>query len=316
MRQRLYFATDIHGSDICWRKFLRSADFYEASVVVLGGDITGKALVPIVDDGGGDYHVVLQDQRHDLSGPTELQHFRSLIRGRGLYPIVLTPDELSELRADPDRLDVEFRRATQAVIEEWVALADEHLDRADVRCFMCPGNDDELAVDELLRSSRHVELAEGEVIDLDDGYQLLSTGWSNVTPWKTHREATEPELGERIGRMLEAATAPPERLVFNFHCPPYGTSLDEAPRVTEDLQIVDGGRVIDHVGSVAVRDAIRDAQPALSLHGHIHEARATARIGKTLAINPGSSYEQGVLQGVVVELDGKRQLKRHTLTTG
>jgi Icc-related predicted phosphoesterase len=316
LKQRLYFATDIHGSDTCWRKFLRSAEHYDATILILGGDITGKALVPIVDDGGGRFHTVLQDQRHEFEGASELDRYRKIIRGRGLYPIVVTPDELAELRADEDRLDAAFRAATQQVIEEWVELADEHLAKVAIRCFMCPGNDDEFAVDDILRSSRHVEMAEGEIIDLGDGYQLASTGWANVTPWKTHREATEPELGERISRMLATATAPSERLIFNFHCPPHGTTLDEAPRVTEDLQIVDGGRVIDHVGSVAVREAIREAQPALSLHGHIHEARATARLGKTLAVNPGSSYEQGVLQGVVVELDGKRQLKRHTLTTG
>ncbi|MEA2453796.1 MAG: uncharacterized protein QOI45_58, partial [Thermoleophilaceae bacterium] len=184
------------------------------------------------------------------------------------------------------------------------------------RLFMCPGNDDDFGVDEILAASPHIELAEGQVIDLGGGYELLSTGWANVTPWKTHREESEQDLATRIGAMVQAAGAPPERLVFNFHCPPHGTTLDEAPKVTEDLQIVDGGRVIAHVGSTAVRDAIREAEPALGLHGHIHEARATARLGRTLAINPGSSYEQGVLQGVVVELDGKRSLKRHALTTG
>ncbi|MEA2268205.1 MAG: uncharacterized protein QOD55_689 [Solirubrobacteraceae bacterium] len=316
MKHRLYFATDVHGSETCWRKFLASAAFYDATLLILGGDVTGKALVPIMDDGGGRYQVLLQDQRHEFEGASELTRFRDLIRSRGLYPVVVTPDELAELQADPAKLDARFQREVLDAMEQWVALAEERLPKTGARCFMCPGNDDIFGIDELLSASEHIELAEGQVIDVADGYQLLSTGWANVTPWKTHREESEEDLSARIGAMVRAATAPPERLIFNFHCPPHGTSLDEAPKVTEDLQIVDGGRVLAHVGSTAVRDAIREAEPALGLHGHIHEARATARLGRTLAINPGSSYEQGVLQGVVVELDGKRSLKKHALTTG
>ena len=45
---KIFFATDIHGSEVCWRKFLNAAAFYKADLVVLGGDVTGKAMVPIV----------------------------------------------------------------------------------------------------------------------------------------------------------------------------------------------------------------------------------------------------------------------------
>jgi Icc-related predicted phosphoesterase len=66
-----------------------------------------------------------------------------------------------------------------------------------------------------------------------------------------------------------------------------------------------------------VREAIEEGQPALSLHGHIHEARGNTRIGRTLCINPGSSYEQGQLLGAVVDLDSKKKkIKRFVLTSG
>jgi Icc-related predicted phosphoesterase len=316
MKQRIFFATDVHGSETCWRKFLGAAEFYEANLLVLGGDVTGKALVPIKDTGGGRHQVLLQDQLHEFEGASELTRYRELIRSRGLYPIVVTADELAELQAEPAKLDARFRQEVVRTIESWVALADERLPKTGARCFMCPGNDDIFEIDGPIAASEHIEVGEGQVIDMGDGYQMLSTGWANETPWKTHREEPEAQLAERIDGVMRKATAPPERLIFNFHCPPHGTSLDEAPKVTEDLQIVDGGRVMAHVGSTAVMDAIRSAEPALTLHGHIHESRGTARIGRTLAINPGSSYEQGTLQGVVVELDGKRKLKKHALTTG
>lgn len=315
-RLRLFFATDVHGSDTCWRKFLRCGDYYESSLLILGGDVTGKAIVPIVDEGQDRYRTIVRGQTENLEGQTELARVRAAISSSGLYPVVVTPDELEELRADAQQLQALYTREVLRRLEEWVSLADERLAKTNVRCFMCPGNDDDFAVDEILSSSSRIEVAEGRVIDIGDGYQMLSTGWANVTPWATHREESEEKLALRIQSMIDDATADPERLVFNFHCPPHGTSLDEAPAVTEDLKIVDGGRVMTHVGSTAVREAIRTAEPALTLHGHIHESRASVRLGRTVVINPGSSYEQGVLQGAVVELDGKRPLKRHLLTTG
>ncbi len=107
-----------------------------------------------------------------------------------------------------------------------------------------------------------------------------------------------------------------QRTIFNFHCPPYGSNLDEAPQIDQDLNVKDAGRSLVPVGSTAVRDSIMKHQPLLSLHGHIHEGKGTARLGKTLAINAGSMYEQGVLQGVLVELDPKKGIRSYTLTTG
>src|SRR6202165_5417107 len=49
---RAFFVTDIHASDRCFRKFLNAARFYDCKVLIMGGDMTGKMLVPIVDHGG------------------------------------------------------------------------------------------------------------------------------------------------------------------------------------------------------------------------------------------------------------------------
>jgi uncharacterized protein len=310
---RLFFATDIHGSETCFRKFLRCHEFYEADVLVLGGDMTGKALVPIVETAEGRYWTELQETRYEFSGVDELARYDRMIRERGFYPLNTTEDELDDFRRESERLDELFEQAMISTVERWVALADERLAGTGVRVFVCPGNDDEATIDEVLEGSTRLELAEGRVIDLD-GYQLLSTGWSNVTPWNTYREEEEPQLAERLEAMVSAASAPPERLVFNFHCPPAHTALDEAPKLTEDLMAT--GHETSHVGSTAVRQVIEEAQPLLSLHGHIHESRGAVRLGKTLSINPGSSYEQGMLQGVVVDLDGRGKIKKYRLTTG
>ncbi len=312
---RLFFATDIHGSDVCWRKFLNSGKHYEADVIVLGGDMTGKALVPVVDEGGGRWHAVLLEQRHDLSGADEVERFEQMVRRRGYYPFRTTPDEVRELDADEEKATELFHRLMLERVEEWIALADERLAGQGIRCFVCPGNDDQFEVDEIVQNAKHVELAEGRVVEID-GFQLASTGWSNPTPWNTFREAEEPQLAERIERVVSQVTAPPEQTIFSLHCPPYGSGLDEAPELDQHMRLKHAGRAPVPVGSKAVREAIERHQPTLSLHGHIHECRGNTRIGKTLCINPGSSYEQGELLGAVVDLEGGKKVKRFVLTSG
>lgn len=312
---RIFFATDIHGSDVCWRKLLNSGKHYEADVVILGGDMTGKALVPIVSDGGERWHAILLENRHDLDGEEAVVDFEQAVRRRGYYPFRATRDELQDLQQDPQKADDFFHEQMLRRVEEWIGLADERLENASFRFFVCPGNDDQFEIDEVVQSARNVELAEGRVIDVD-GFQLASTGWSNPTPWKTYREEEEPKLAERIEAVVSQVTAEPERTIFSLHCPPYGSGLDEAPELTEDMRLKHAGRAPVPVGSKAVRAVIEKYQPTLSLHGHIHEGRGNARIGRTLCINPGSSYEQGELLGAVVNLGGGKKVKNFVLTSG
>ena len=312
---RLFFATDIHGSDTCWRKFLNSGKHYDADVIVLGGDMTGKALIPVVDGGGVRWYATLLENRHDLNGEEEVQEFEDAVTRRGYYPFRTTPDELRGLQGDEERTTELFHKLMLGRVASWTALADERLAGSGLRCFVCPGNDDQFEVDEILARAKHVEPCEGRVVEMD-GFQLASTGWSNRTPWDTYREEDEPELGKRIESVVSGVTTPAERTIFSFHCPPYGSGLDEAPELTEDMRLKHAGRAPVPLGSTAVREAIEKHQPALSLHGHIHESRGNARIGRTLCINPGSAYEQGDLLGAVVDLEGGKKVKRFVLTSG
>ena len=316
---RIFFATDIHGSDICWRKFLNAGKFYEADVLVLGGDMTGKALVPILELPDGEFKATLLQQEFILRDEAQVADMERRVKSRGYYPFRATAQQLAEFEADPGKVDAFFQQQMLDVLEQWMALADERLAGSPLRCFVCPGNDDAPEVDDVVRQSTCVELAESRMVDLGDDFAMISTGWSNVTPWNTHREASEEELGDKIEQMaalLAQNGRNMQRTVFNFHCPPYGSNLDEAPEVDKELNVKEAGRSLVPVGSTAVRDAILKYQPLLSLHGHIHEGKGTARLGKTLAINAGSLYEQGVLQGAIVNLDRRKGIRSYMLTTG
>jgi hypothetical protein len=262
---RLFFATDIHGSEVCWRKFLNAGAFYGASVLILGGDMTGKALIPLVQDGGRT-EAELAGDRYVLETEEAVREMEIRIAARGYYSVRMSRGEVAELQADPNKVDTLFGQRMNATIERWMAMADEKMRGQGVRCCVCPGNDDRFDVDDIIRASEVVELAEGQVVEVN-GVEMISTGWSNPTPWETHRECSEEDLGARIEQMV-GLLRDPARAIFNLHCPPYGSKLDEAPALDKDLRPLYGGQAVRPVGSTAVHEAIMRYQPHLSLHGH------------------------------------------------
>jgi hypothetical protein len=311
---RIFFATDVHGSEVCWRKFLNAGAFHKADVLVMGGDMTGKAMVPIVADNGG-WRLTLQEQEHVLATEAELTAMEKRILDRGYYPVRLSRDELDAWNADQALVDARFKTEMLGAVERWMALADERLAGRDVRCIVSPANDDMFEIDPIIDAAARVDLGEANTIELD-GFSLVSTGWANPTPWKTFRELPEDELRTRIDALV-GDVPDPKRAIFNFHAPPYGSNLDNAPKLDADMKYVAGGQALIPVGSKAVRDAILEYGPPLSLHGHIHEGRGAVKLGRTLAVNPGSSYEDGVLQAAIVDLDSKKaEVKRYLLING
>ena len=311
---KLFFATDIHGSDICWSKFLNAGKFYGADVLILGGDMTGKAVVPFIHQGGTNYRVTLLEQLFEITNEEELQDLIKRVRSRGYYPYLTNPDEIAELEQDPDKVHNVFLQEVLKVVQQWMDLADKKLDGTDMKVYCCPGNDDMDEVDAVVRSSRRVILAEGQVTPLDGVHEMIASGWSNRTPWDTHREEDEDRLRVRYDAMIHQLKDP-HNAVFNIHVPPYKSGLDEAPELDKDLRPVLAGQSLQPVGSTALREAIQKHQPLLGLHGHIHEGRGATRIGKTLCINPGSMYEQGTLLGTIVTL-GKNKVENYVLTSG
>ena len=311
---RIFFATDIHGSEVCWRKFLNAGAFHKADVLIMGGDMTGKAMVPVVKR-ASDWRLTLQDQEHVLSTEDEVKAMEKRISDRGYYPIRLTPDEVAAWEADPALVDTRFKAEMMANVERWMALADERLKGTSIRCVVSPANDDIFELDPIIASAKQVLLGESNTIELD-GFTMVSTGYANPTPWNTFRELPEDELRTRIDGLV-ADVPDRRRAIFNFHAPPYGSNLDNAPKLDAAMRYVSGGQALVPVGSKAVRDAIVAYEPVLSLHGHIHEGRGAVKIGRTLAVNPGSTYEDGVLQAAIVDLDEKKgTVKRYLLING
>jgi uncharacterized protein len=313
---RIFYVTDLHGSEICWKKFLNAGAFYKADVVILGGDVTGKAMVPVVQHANGSWDASLQDFRETLETEAEVVEFEKRVMNRGYYPIRVSEEEYVALQEDEVLVDKRFKEAMVDGTSRWIDMAEDKLGTSGIRVVACPANDDMFEIDDILSHASVVETGdEDHPIELD-GMTMVSMGWTNPTPWHTFREAEEPDLAIRIERALTHATDP-EHTIFNFHAPPYGSRLDYAPALNDDLSYKAGGQALRPVGSTAVRDAVKSYQPLLSLHGHIHESKGSVRLGKTLALNPGSSYEEGVLQAAVVNIDTKKnKVKNYILVNG
>lgn len=311
---KIFFATDVHGSEICWKKFISAAKFYEADVLILGGDMTGKAIVPIVAQGEGKYKVTLLDQETMLQSKEEVDQMVATIKNRGYYPYVTDPDEVAEISNKSGRSDELFLKEALKTMQHWMEYADAKLEGTNMRCFVCPGNDDMFEIDNVIKQAKRVELTEGKIVQLDEHHEMINCGWTTPTPWKTEREESEDQLRQRIQVMIDQLKDV-KNSVFQVHNPPYGSGLDEAPELTKDMRPAYAGRSLVPVGSHAVLELIEKYQPLLTLHGHIHEGKGTRIYKRTLCINPGSMYEQGMLHGAVVELKPNK-IGTYILTTG
>jgi Icc-related predicted phosphoesterase len=309
---KIFFVSDIHGSNTCFKKLVNAADFYGVDVLIMGGDLAGKELVPIVQR-GGEWAARFRGTQFTLETEAEVAEFERRVATVGTYTTRTTDEFVDELRRDQDLVESTLHSLVLERTEEWMDIAVERLAGTGKRLLIGLGNDD---FDDMVQyfDRDPVSYAKDGLVELDE-FTLASVGYSNITPWATNRECDETELAERMRQLQESTD--PSRTIFNIHVPPYDSGLDAAPRLDDDFQIqlVGGQPDLVPVGSTAVADSIRDYQPLLSLHGHIHEGRGITKSGRTTVVNPGSEYDQAALLGVVLEVKPGK-VKRCQLVSG
>src|SRR5262245_65628184 len=92
---RLFFASDFHGSQRIFRKFLNAAKHYAADVLVMGGDVVGKLAIPVIREGKDRYRAHpmanpehpegedgLKDSENRLNPPGYTSRFRNEMNSR------------------------------------------------------------------------------------------------------------------------------------------------------------------------------------------------------------------------------------------
>lgn len=313
---RIFFATDMHGSEICFFKFLNTARVYKANILILGGDITGKVIIPVIKQPDGIFKADFLGETRLVKTPNEVESLEKWIRDVGYYPYRTDVDEMIELKSNPGKVDALFSRLMCENLERWLRIAEERLSGTGVKLYVTGGNDDHHDIEPILNSSDYAINPDGKVVNLTDHHEMISNGNSNMTPWKCPRDIPEEELAKKIDAMATQVQNM-RNCIFNLHCPPYDTLIDYAPKINEEFRpVLTGGKItMIPVGSIAVRNAIEKYQPLVGLHGHIHESRGINVIGRTKCFNPGSEYMESVLRGVVINVDEKG-FKSYLLTSG
>jgi len=316
---RIFFVTDIHGSEITFRKFLSSGKYYEADAVLLCGDLTGKMVVPIVRKPDGTYSSRLFGQEHMAKTEDELKVLRDKIADTGYYGYLTDEAGMKELETNREKVDALFIELMLDRLRRWVKQAEAQYRDTGIKCFMSGGNDDPMAIEEVLSSSSYVVNPEARVVRVDDEHEMITIGNANMTPWKCPRDVTEEKLDEIIENLASKLDNPASS-IFNLHAPPIDSTLDSAFQLDQSVSppkiVTKGGQPMTMgVGSTSVRKAIEKYQPLVGLHGHIHESRGVYKLGRTLCVNPGSEYGEGILRGAIVNI-AKDKIASYQMTSG
>ena len=313
---RILYGSDFHGSDIVYRKFISSGLHYKANTLIVGGDVTGKAMIPIIHQGGGRYLSNLFGKDLTATNPDEIEKVKKSISNVGFYPIVLEKDEAEELESEPAKMSARFEHEMKERVREWMTLVEETLVPKNISMYFMPGNDDLDSIDETLAEFKHVRNPDMQHFELEGGYELVGNSNANMTPWACARDIEEEDLKNKLD-ILAGMIQNPERTIAVLHVPPYGSSLDACPELDENLKIItQGGQVVmKSAGSTAVKEFIEKVQPMLTLHGHIHESPGHVRSGRTLSINAGSEYAEGIMKAAIINLENGR-VKGHLLISG
>jgi len=315
---KILYASDLHGSTLMFKKLVNASIMYGADAVVVGGDITGKGIVPVVRTGDS-YYAIIYGSKYEAKSKEELNKLLDKIAEYGFYShIVEDPSELARLDQEQyfERLISEYMEKR---LQEWAEYARRKLSGRKIEFYIMPGNDDPYYIDRALNEIDIFTNHDGKVLTIGktgEEYILVGYAKTNITPWKCARDVDEEVLRKELHNLLAQVNAF-DKLILNTHCPPYNTTLDLAPMLDKDLKpVVSGGGIAyTHVGCVSVREVIEKYQPLLGLHGHIHESRGIERIGRTTIINPGSAYNEGVLYAALIVLD-KGKLKSVSMIKG
>jgi Icc-related predicted phosphoesterase len=303
----MFFGTDVHGSEIVWRKWLAVPATYQVDVLIMAGDLTGKMVIPIIEKGKGSWVCRAFGQVFTASSEPELEKIKEKVLFSGYYPRICTEADVAELKKDPKKVDDMFEEEMKSNMKRWMRLIEEKVTE-NVKVVVMPGNDDSFVIDGPIREAGRVTYPLGKSVPLFFDYEMISMDYSNPTPWESPRECAEKDLKKKLEENAKLVKGPWNKVICNFHVPPFGSGLDLAPELDKNLQVVAdavGGTRSKPVGSTAVADFFKERQPFMGLHGHIHESGGNSKIGNTLLFNPGSEYGEGILKGIIFEFTSK-----------
>ncbi|MBI5475223.1 MAG: hypothetical protein HY964_00635 [Ignavibacteriales bacterium] len=294
---KILFASDLHGSDLVFEKLLDATITWKAHALIIGGDVSGKTMTPILQKSPHSYEANFQGNRLNLESEIEVEKLEKHISSSGSYPIRLTVDEYDKMQSDPSHKDQRFLVEMKLRLKRWITDAQKKLQPHGTRFILMCGNDDRWELDDVISSSNFAENPERTILTLSDRHEIIGESGTNVTPFNCPRDMDENILQSRIEAKVKNIKDL-SKAIFVLHAPPFNSQLDLALKLDHNLKpiMVGGNAVEEPVGSKAVRNMIEQYQPLLSLHGHIHEKPGFRSIGRTKCVNAGSEYDRGIMK--------------------
>lgn len=314
-RIRIVLVSDLHGSEIAYSKLSNIPRIFKADIVILNGDLTGKALMPVIKLKSGEYTANVFGEVKKF-GENKLNEILTDAKNAGYYPYIVTEEEYDELLHNEKKVrEILIKLMIESFVNH-MKKVEERFRQANVKLFYFPGNDDPNEFVDYIKNNLNNDVliyGDEKIIEFNK-YLILGFGYSNPTPWHTNRELPEDEIKRRLEKLV--SNVDPNRmtrLIAAIHVPPYGTNIDLAPQLTPDLRPVTAGGdvVMAHAGSTAVKEFLETYGPAIGLHGHIHESPGIdyvkCKCGRTVpVVNAGSEYMVGALKlAYLIIEDGK-----------
>lgn len=297
---KIFFATDLHGSTVCFKKYLTAKEFYKVDYLFLGGDLSGKKITFLRKNSQGNYEI--NNTNKLIASGKELHNYLTTLEKQGIYFEILESGnlELGEIEI----LEI-YKKKVYDRLNNWLELAEEKLGEQD-KIIAIAGNDDSFRIDNILMQSSKVVLANLKLQNINGVFNILGYCYTTPTPWDTAREKNENAIEKDLVSVNYTKNLMP--LILNFHIPPKGIGLDATVALDKDLKPImgSGGVKTINVGSKAVYNFVKKIKPSLGLFGHVHQAKGISKIGNTICINPGSVYYEGKLQGCICTFEDNK----------
>ena len=294
---RLFYATDLQGSEHCWNKFLMAGEIHRADTLILGGTLLAQGVHCLVKSRGSTWSSRLGRRVLEARTRHELEQLENHVRNRGLYPYRTTEQERLQLEKSPQLFKTVYQRLAVQTLTRWISQARELCRQAGRRVYLTPHSIAPVLPGTLEGDCNgDIVWAQQGVFQLDPDHQLLSHACTHHTPFDCAEAAEDDTLISSLDTLVRQLDDV-YNAVFSFHAPPHDSGLDHAPEPGRAASLFP-------IGSRAVRWVIETHQPLLSLHGMVPvPGRRFARIGRTLCVNPGSFCSDSVLSGMLFVLD-------------
>lgn len=317
---KLLFASDLHGSNVCFQKFLVESRDRAVDFAIIGGDVTGKSLVYIHRTGTDTYQTEFLERKREVHTGEELLDLERDIADTGQYSLRIEQHNRRFLSLEGNAQKALALELSKARLRSWLWWAKEEFAKSNTQLIWICGNDDPWEIDCFVSETGVAKNPEEKPFQ-NGGYTFVGESGTNEGPWKCPRDMDEHTLRRRIeGRISSAGITDFTQAIFVFHAPPKGSQLDDAPALEDDeddlprVKTSAAQILTDDAGSQGVRDVIEEFKPMISLHGHIHESPGFAKIGRTLCCNPGSHFGSGVMRAVFLECDGSKVVSKQLIS--